>query len=89
MFICQQKNVSLIDYSAFFGSIKCFQFLLMNGSKLDKAFKYAVAGSNLEIIHFCEQNRPSFEGIYEVSIEFHRNDIFRYFTKIKLSKIKI
>ena len=29
-----KENISLIDYSAFFESIKCFRFLLSNGSKL-------------------------------------------------------
>ena len=82
------ENVSLIDYSAFFGSIKCFQFLLLNGSKLENTFQYAVAGGNHEIIHLCEQNHLSFEGIYEVLIEFHRNEIFRYFYEDKIIEKK-
>ena len=34
-------DVSLIDYAAFFGSIKCFRFLFF-GSKINSSFKYAI-----------------------------------------------
>ena len=71
-------KVSLIDYAAFFGSIKCFRFLFMNGSIIDNTMRYAIAGGNVEIIHICEQNHTSFYRAYETAIEFHRNDIFRY-----------
>ena len=29
-----KENITLIDYAAFFCSVKCFRFLLLNGSKL-------------------------------------------------------
>ena len=61
-------NVSLIDYSAFFGSIKCFKFLLLNGSDLKNSGKFAVASGNIEIINLCEQNNSSFIGSYEAAI---------------------
>ena len=47
-----------ISIDAFFGSIKCFNFLLLNESKLENTFKYAISGGDLEIIHLCEQKRP-------------------------------
>ena len=74
----ESKEISLIDYAAFFGSIKCFKFLLLNGADLSNTGKYAVAGGNLEIIHLCEQNNISFIEADEAAIEFHRNDIFYY-----------
>ena len=77
-------NVSLIDYAAFFGSIKCFRFLFLNGSTIKTTFKYAIAGGNHEIIHQCEQNQPIFEGSYESAIEFHRNEIFYYLYENKI-----
>ena len=66
-----KENVSLIDSAAFFGTIKCFRFLLLNCSNVKTTFKYAVAGGNHEIIHLCKQNQTTFEGSYEASIEYH------------------
>ena len=81
-----EENVSLIDYAAFFGSIKCFKFLLLNGSNLTNSGKFAVAGGNIEIINLCEQNQSSFKGSFEAGIEFHRNDIFRYIYDNKIER---
>ena len=83
-----KPNVSLIDYAAFFGSIKCFRFLLLNETKLNNTGKYAIAGGNLEIIHLCEQNNSLFEGLCEAAIEFHRNDIFHYLYENKIIEFK-
>ena len=83
-----KENVSLIDYCAFFCSIQCFKYLLLNGSNVKNTLKYAIAGGNLEIIHLCEHNDLLFEGVYETAIEFHRNDIFYYFYENKIIEIK-
>ena len=82
------ENVSLIDFAAFFGSIKCFKFLLLNGSNTKNTGKYAVAGGNLEILHLCEQNHSTFEGSYEAAIKYHRNDIFHYLYETKIIEIE-
>ena len=88
-FINQEGGyISLIDYAAFFGSVKCFKFLLLNDSELINTAKYAVAGGNFEIIHLCEQNHALFEGTYKAAIKFHQNDIFRYLYENKIEEIK-
>ena len=74
-----QKYVSLIDYAAFFGSIKCFKFLLLNGSDLTRAIKFAIAGGNMEIIKLCEQNSTPTQDLCEMAIVSFQNDIFHYF----------
>ena len=81
-------NVTLIDCSAFFGSINCFKFLLLNGSNLKNTGKFAAASGNPEIIHLCEQNYSTFEGSYEASIEFHRDDVFHYLYENRPIEIK-
>ena len=81
-------NVSLIDYCAFFGSINCFKYLLLNGASVQNTLKYAIAGGNLEIIHLCEQNNTLFEDALETAIQFHQNDIFYYYYDKKIEKIK-
>ena len=69
------KNLTLIEYAAFYGSVKCFKYLLMNECKLDMAAKYAVAGSNSEIIHICQQHKATFDGSLLLSIRYHRWEI--------------
>ena len=69
------KNVKPIEYAAFFGSEKCFKYLLMNECRLDLAAKYAIAGSNSEIIHICHQQNSSFKDSLILSIRYHRWEI--------------
>ena len=63
-----KTNVSLIDYPAFFGSIKCFKYLLLYKLNLKKLGKFAVARRNTEIIKLYKQNNLSFEGSCESEI---------------------
>ena len=53
-------DVSLIDYAAYRGMVKCFKYLLLNGAKLTKggeatSMTYAICGGNIEIIHIVEE----------------------------------
>ncbi|KAH0787371.1 cask-interacting protein (caskin) 1,2 [Histomonas meleagridis] len=73
------KDVTLIQYAAFYGSIKCFKFLMLNYAKLKGVFEYAIAGGNIEIFHHCIEFYPeNLERAYEIAIKYHRNDIFVY-----------
>ncbi|OHS98735.1 hypothetical protein TRFO_08746 [Tritrichomonas foetus] len=59
------ENISFIEYSAFFGSIKCFKYLLMNcniHNFLSSLPEYAVCSGNIEIIRLCEQHHCVFTG---------------------------
>ncbi|OHT03307.1 hypothetical protein TRFO_29351 [Tritrichomonas foetus] len=56
------SNPTIIQYAAFFGSIKVFKFLLLQKADLklkdknnNSLFTYAICGGNSEIIHLCEQ----------------------------------
>ena len=51
-FLLKKKTISLIEYSAFFGSIQIFQFLVFNNVDLnDDLWFYAIHGKNAEIIY--------------------------------------
>ncbi|OHT08525.1 hypothetical protein TRFO_22955 [Tritrichomonas foetus] len=69
-----------IACAAFFGSIKCFKYLLMNGSRLELSIEsFAVSGGNLEIIHICQQHGYNhFSGTMFSCIKYHRYDIFEW-----------
>ncbi|KAH0793109.1 cask-interacting protein (caskin) 1,2 [Histomonas meleagridis] len=82
-----KEGISLINYAAYFGSPKCFKYLMDKGAKLINTSKYASAGGNLEIIKLCEQRRLLFKSSYKASIRFHRNEVFQYLYTKKLERI--
>ena len=70
-------SVSLAQFAAFYGSLKCFKYILLNDVTLDDDIcKFAVAGGNIEIIHILEQKECQFKyPCFYTSIQYHRNDI--------------
>ncbi|KAK8835164.1 hypothetical protein M9Y10_018335 [Tritrichomonas musculus] len=61
------QNPTLIEYSAFFGSIQILRFLYQNQVELTSSlWIYSIHGHNPEIIHFLEENQiqPS-DGTYQ------------------------
>ena len=69
-------DISLIDFCCFFGSLKCFKYLLLNQCKITKAtLKYSIAGGNQEIIAILQQNGHSFEECLETSVKYHRYEL--------------
>ena len=51
------KTPTLIEYSAFFGSIQIFRYLYQNRVEVfSTIWLYAIHGKNPEIIHFLEEN---------------------------------
>ena len=56
-FLIERKTTSLIEYSAFFGSIQIFRYLLMSNVKLTSSlWLYAIHSANGELIHLIESN---------------------------------
>ena len=50
-FLIERKNTTLIEYSAFFGSIQIFKYLMMNEVELTESlWLYAVHSKNAELI---------------------------------------
>ena len=73
------KKLSNLQIAALFGSVKCFRFLLINGEEIKaKTCEYAIIGGNYEIVHLCEQNGLKFEKCLNVSVQFHRFDLFEW-----------
>ncbi|KAK8875640.1 hypothetical protein M9Y10_005812 [Tritrichomonas musculus] len=78
------RDPTLIEYAAFFGSIQIFQFLIKNNVKLvPSLWFYAIHGRNPDIIHILEGNNVKLnEKAYEFCIKYaikcHHNDLARY-----------
>ena len=74
--IFPDKMLTPIEFAAFYGSVKCFKYFLLNNAKLKPSIcKFAVAGGNYEIIHILEQKNLSFEDCFRLSVEYHRYEI--------------
>ena len=88
-FLISNNNTTLIEYSAFFGSIQIFQYLLLNNAELTESlWLYAIHSKNAELIHLLESNKispPKFMNnnnsylkCYIESIKCHHNDFVDY-----------
>ena len=78
-----QRSPTLIQLSAFYGSLACFKYLLLSDADLSlndyegkTVIHYAIAGGNTEIIRILQQKTISFCGALQVAAKFHRNDVF-------------
>ena len=85
-FLLENEEISLIEYSAFFGSIQIFQYLKMNCAELTpKLWLYSIHGRNPEIIHLVESNEIKklthnhYIECFCESIKCHHNDFAIYF----------
>ena len=66
-FLLKQDKTTLIEYSAFFGSIQIFKYLYKNNVKLTPSlWIYAVHGENEEIIHILEENNVGCKKIISI-----------------------
>lgn len=84
-FLNEQKNVTLVDYAAYFGSIQIFKYLHTNNVKLDeRTMKYAIHGKNTELISMIESELKNVDD-YQIkkfvneAIKCHHNEIADYF----------
>ena len=78
------KEVTLIEYAAFFGSIQIFQYLKYNNVPLTSSlWLFAIHSNSAEMIHLLEENdiKPTdktFKQCCEEAIKCHHNDIAIY-----------
>ena len=74
------NECNLINYSAFFGSIKCFNYLTMNSPNYDsqKCLKYAIAGNSYEIILKIIQSELSLKNHSQIASAFHHHNLVEW-----------
>ena len=72
-------EVYMIDLCCYFGSLKCFRYLLLNKCEItDKTLNWSIAGGNKEIINILKENGHSFEHYLETSISHHQYETGSY-----------
>ena len=83
----QNNNPTLSEYAAFYGSSKCFDYLMQEaGAKCTKNLgKYAICGGDEKILLFCNIEETSEEkqwndakklSYLELAIKHHRSEVF-------------
>lgn len=82
--ILMTSNVTLLQYSAFFGSIQIFKYLFLNDADIKRfLWIYAIHGNNPELIHFLEEKNVEPEDrtyrlFYAEAAICHHNEIAEY-----------
>lgn len=78
------KNPSLIEYAAFFGSLKIFNYLMENKIELTPSlWLYAIHSNKMELIHILENNKivpddNSYQESLLEAIKCHHNEMTNY-----------
>ena len=86
------KEVTFIEYAAFFGSIQIIQYLKLSGVKLEPSlWYYSIHSNNPELIHLLEENKVKPEDetylkCFEESIKCHHNEIAEYIKDVLMKK---
>ncbi|OHT01771.1 hypothetical protein TRFO_31288 [Tritrichomonas foetus] len=74
------KKQTYVEYAAFFGSIKCFKYLTLNGARFPRyAFEVSLAGGHVEMIRLIAQQQEvesSYNNSCFNTILFHRKELF-------------
>jgi ankyrin repeat protein len=76
----------MLHVAAFFGSIKCFDYLLMKGADAEAVSQrgatlthYAIAGGNPEMIRRVLEMEVDKKGVFRIAAKFHQNELVDYF----------
>lgn len=76
---------TLLQLSAYYGSMKIFKYILLNGADLKIKNKegfsfehFAIAGGDPEMIRIFEQKGMSFHNTLKVAAQFHQNSVFQW-----------
>ena len=86
------KNVTLIEYASFFGSVQICRYLYQNGVELSSSlWLYAIHSDSAEMINFLEENKVempdnSIKKLIKESIKCHNKDMLNYFESNYLDK---
>ena len=79
-----KKEPSLVEYAAYFGSIKIFKYLCLNNVELTPSlWLFAIHSNNSELIHLLEEKNVEMDDMlcekcFKEAIKCHHNEIANY-----------
>lgn len=82
--LLKRTKVTIFEYVTFYGAIRIFNYLLLNGIELTSSlWTFAIHSNNAEIISKLEENNvepedDSYTNLLYEAIKCHHNDIVRY-----------
>ena len=78
--IINDGKCRIIDYCAFFGSIKCFNYFLNQNPnyEIQEILKYAISGGHESILEIMKNHNLTYENMLEVSAKYHQHSIFEW-----------
>ena len=82
------EQINYLCYCAFYGSSKCFDFLIANKAQYSSDLVlFAVAGGNVHIIHQCEYLDLDFKrkNVLVLAIKYHQNDVCDWLIESKFN----
>ena len=87
-----KKDLSLIKYAAFYGSIQVFKYLHLNGAILDQSiWLYSIHSNNPELIYYLHDEikflctNGTLKKMFEESLKCHHNEMANYILNNYLS----
>ncbi|KAK8888553.1 hypothetical protein M9Y10_033284 [Tritrichomonas musculus] len=89
-----KRKSTLIEYSAFFGSIQIFKYLFLNKADVSPSlWLFAIHGNNPEMIHFFEKNKiappkDKYDECFIEAVKCHHNDVANYIANDLLNDFK-
>ena len=77
--------ITMLQFSALLGSIKCFDFLLSREQNKDELYvsSFAVEGGSMEIVKRCDEMKLDFTGSLIPAVLYRRNEILEWLLKNK------
>lgn len=70
---------SLISTAAYYGSVNCFKFLLLNNAKVDlSTSESSVMGGNKQLIDICIKENKDHSNMMTAAVISHRDDLFEW-----------
>ena len=74
-----KQRITLLDFSAFCGSVNSFKYLMLNGCEItDDTVDFSIKGGNESIIELIEQKGFEFNNKLHTAIKAHNNQIVEW-----------
>jgi len=73
-------NPSLIAFAAYYGSLHCFRFMIINGCKIERDLESLIVnGGNLDLFHIYDKTMPISNSLLFSSIDYHRDTFTQWY----------
>lgn len=85
------KEISIMEYACFFGSVQIIRFLLLNNIQFQpQDWLFAIHSNNAELIHILEENHVmppygTFNICFDEAIKCHNNEIAHYIKDVLMN----